>query len=808
MADTDVSRRWHKHLLRGIVNNDAALVQKACESTSAFKVAEVRVRKTKKEHALHGSSLKKRGLSYKLGDTALHIAARNAKREAVSGLLRVGADATKENKEGKLFFECYPSHTHVTVKQTADFDRHGKSLFAINVNSASDGIRRSDRTYDDFLDLHKCISGAEVEPNFELPALPKENQESLHDCLDQYLKALVQSVRIRKHPKLLALLDASVLLTPLSSRSVDDVDDEVTSASSLDESIDSCSTSRSMHASSSSRNSPGSTPAVEEQVAVPGLDTCRRVFEQIDEDGSGTLSLAELSMGVSGVFHWCSNRSAFIKAYKAADLDGNGYIMKEEFQSLLGFALFFNSIWDQLDEVSLMADDTGELSGDQFHEACEYMAPEIGPVDDAYALFDAIKVGETVSFGSFCTWIARERLPRAFRCPPAATRSKYDTLLEPEVPVSDCTSTDSFVARPPSEPGTSPLVGDVETCPSAAFGRPRQRSESTTRSGGLSMAPSKSLSPNGFAAATADEHGVMHRPTHSKSVPDLTALHQDSSASIEDESHGLGLLEVLGQVYDKMNSVVERGGRPMSLFDPQVDCQGAAVLVAEDLQELLKLVHDSVGAARAASAVDEVLGSSDRAILLDSFLEQLWSAKLHGLRKKFRSGTFLCGVQDWGHRMTEMQKSNGGRMRFQSLVQAVRLSTNIPPTIVTDEELHCLFKAAEDEHTGETVVSEFIQLVNLEHKAPHASIGDLFVHLRERCALQDAEKVFSGLIAGPRDAAALRKAFEGKPSQSQKHAHAMLLRDPVSPEDRARHPFTRNRQHSKLLARLSKGCAF
>ena len=76
------------------------------------------------------------------------------------------------------------------------------------------------------------------------------------------------------------------------------------------------------------------------------------VFRQWDVNGNGHLSLAEIDKAVVEQFPWYGHKAALMRAYKAADADGNGWIGQREFRKLLHFVVYFNKLWhifEQLD---------------------------------------------------------------------------------------------------------------------------------------------------------------------------------------------------------------------------------------------------------------------------------------------------------------------------------------------------------------------------------------------------------------------------------------------------------------------------
>ena len=82
-----------------------------------------------------------------------------------------------------------------------------------------------------------------------------------------------------------------------------------------------------------------------EQIRVPGSSA-----------GNGGLSLAEIDKAVRELYPTFDNKPALIRAYKAADRTGDGYITRKEFRLLLQGLRYFNSVWARFESLDTDGD--------------------------------------------------------------------------------------------------------------------------------------------------------------------------------------------------------------------------------------------------------------------------------------------------------------------------------------------------------------------------------------------------------------------------------------------------------------------
>jgi hypothetical protein len=61
------------------------------------------------------------------------------------------------------------------------------------------------------------------------------------------------------------------------------------------------------------------------------------------------------------IFPGYDHKPAIMRAYKAADANGNGFIGRREFGELLHFLIYFNGLWEKFEQID--ADHDGRVRG-------------------------------------------------------------------------------------------------------------------------------------------------------------------------------------------------------------------------------------------------------------------------------------------------------------------------------------------------------------------------------------------------------------------------------------------------------------
>jgi Ca2+-binding EF-hand superfamily protein len=126
------------------------------------------------------------------------------------------------------------------------------------------------------------------------------------------------------------------------------------------------------------------------------------IWERVDYNGNGLLSLAELDKAVVEIWPNLNHKPAIMRAYKAADKNDDGFIKKNEFRFFVRFIHYYNELWTKFESI----DDDGDrrLTKSEFQQA----ATMVG-LDDPDAVFEEIDSndGGVVLFDEFCSWMAK-----------------------------------------------------------------------------------------------------------------------------------------------------------------------------------------------------------------------------------------------------------------------------------------------------------------------------------------------------------------------------------------------------------------
>ena len=153
-------------------------------------------------------------------------------------------------------------------------------------------------------------------------------------------------------------------------------------------------------------------------LVVPAKAARDALFNALDVNGNGGLSLAEIDKGVvSGIFTKAlspegsegsesfDHKPALMRAYRAADRSQDGFIERSEFALLLQYMVYFNNLWHRFEAID--SDHDRRLDLGEFTAGCEMLGLEIS-AEEAEAEFMRCDAdgGGLILFGEFCAWCA------------------------------------------------------------------------------------------------------------------------------------------------------------------------------------------------------------------------------------------------------------------------------------------------------------------------------------------------------------------------------------------------------------------
>ena len=186
------------------------------------------------------------------------------------------------------------------------------------------------------------------------------------------------------------------------------------------------------------------------QLVMPDHEARDVLFDSMDINGNGGLSLAEIDkavvsgfLGAAAEMHFlvplsagalptvrssilttrlvlfCScvrtgkamhcpdfdHKPALMWAYQASDVSHDGFIQRSEFMKLLQYLVYFNNLWHKFEQID--DDHDRRLDVDEFVHGCRLLGIELSP-KQARAEFKRCDAdgGGIVLFGEFCKWAA------------------------------------------------------------------------------------------------------------------------------------------------------------------------------------------------------------------------------------------------------------------------------------------------------------------------------------------------------------------------------------------------------------------
>jgi hypothetical protein len=142
---------------------------------------------------------------------------------------------------------------------------------------------------------------------------------------------------------------------------------------------------------------------------IPDKTELHALFKRMDTNGNGLLSLAEIDKAVSELWPQLNNKPAMMRAYKAADRSGNGFIERKEFRMLLNYLAYFNDVWHKFELVD--TDGNRRIDWDEFQQQCDVFCSKLSAAEarTEFSMMDG-DGGGFVRFDEFCIWCAHRHL--------------------------------------------------------------------------------------------------------------------------------------------------------------------------------------------------------------------------------------------------------------------------------------------------------------------------------------------------------------------------------------------------------------
>ncbi|CAF4074719.1 unnamed protein product [Rotaria magnacalcarata] len=114
--------------------------------------------------------------------------------------------------------------------------------------------------------------------------------------------------------------------------------------------------------------------------AKPSKEEVKKLFKQFD-NGNGHLSLAEIDRAITHFYPQLGiKKNAIMRAYKAADASGNGFVELKEFAKILELLHYYNHISLLFEELD--TNDDHRISYTEFKRGFELLGEETD--DESY----------------------------------------------------------------------------------------------------------------------------------------------------------------------------------------------------------------------------------------------------------------------------------------------------------------------------------------------------------------------------------------------------------------------------------------
>ncbi len=133
-------------------------------------------------------------------------------------------------------------------------------------------------------------------------------------------------------------------------------------------------------------------------------------FKQMDFNGNNIISLAEIDKYISEKYPLFDNKSALMRAYKAADTNKNGFVSFKEFKNLWKYLVFFNKLWEKFDKLDYNHDKRISLS--EFKLMSTSLFATKLTEKEAIYYFELIDTNDAgmILFTEFCAFMIKRKI--------------------------------------------------------------------------------------------------------------------------------------------------------------------------------------------------------------------------------------------------------------------------------------------------------------------------------------------------------------------------------------------------------------
>jgi Ca2+-binding EF-hand superfamily protein len=241
----------------------------------------------------------------------------------------------------------------------------------------------------------------------------------------------------------------------------------------------------------------------QQQLAMPDRRQRDELFGRFDFNGNGMLSLAEIDKAVLELWPHFDHKRALMRAYKAADVNDDGFIRRREFRLLLKYIVYFDAMWARFDEID--RDRDHRLTQAEFAQGCAVMGIQLSR-SVAAAEFEAMDEngGGFILFDEFCHWCARRQVPVEGE---GLTAEESETLCRPTPTKSASRIRSTPPSTPPRRAGRVMQDAGQQVDPEDAISEPEASANfQVVKAGYLDKQLRKQQRQKG-AAANTKQHG-------------------------------------------------------------------------------------------------------------------------------------------------------------------------------------------------------------------------------------------------------------------------------------------------------------
>lgn len=142
---------------------------------------------------------------------------------------------------------------------------------------------------------------------------------------------------------------------------------------------------------------------------IPDRAECDKIFDSIDTNSNGTLSLAELDLACIRLWPALNHKAAIMRAYKLADDSGNGWLDKAEFHRFCFYLPLYADLYTRFKAAD--TDRDGTVSFDELRYAKGSLGLDDLNDTELRAVFKEIDTnrGGRIGYDEFCMYMARRR---------------------------------------------------------------------------------------------------------------------------------------------------------------------------------------------------------------------------------------------------------------------------------------------------------------------------------------------------------------------------------------------------------------